>query len=342
MSTGAKILAVCVKYSLSTIINLFILGGLLIKRLIVGKDFFHVKPRPVPPSILTDKKWGMHSYMSLKTQGIKLHYVEAGDRQNPLIVCVHGFPECWFSWRHQLQELSQNYWVVAVDMRGYADSDKPSKLSDYKTNTLTEDLRQFVLALGKDKCILMAHDWGAALAWRLVIQYPELFSAHINLNGPHPSVFAKHLQSSWRQKLMSWYMLFFQFPWIPELAISVQDLKMFEDMFKGMKKNDEDYDAVIEGFKYYFSQKGALTPPLNYYRNIDFASIAEKIPKVKVPTLIIWGVNDIALSKDLAIKAVDECETAELKFVEDATHFVQQDKPQEVNAYILDYLSHRN
>lgn len=340
MPTFKQVLARIGIQLLSTLISLVILLGLLIKRLIVGKDFFNIKPRPNPPSILTDPKWGTHHFVSLKTQGIRLHYVEAGDRQKPLIVCVHGFPECWFSWRHQLQHLSQNYWVVAVDLRGYGDSDKPSKTSDYDTNLLVEDLHQFILALGKDKCTLLAHDWGGALAWQLVLKYPQLFNYHINCNGPHPTAFKKHMDSSWKQKFMSWYIIFFQTPWIPELYISCEDLKGLEEIFRGNNNNVEAFpDEVIEAFKYHYSKKGALTPPINYYRNIDFTAFDVKIPKVTVPTLIIWGVDDIALGKELAILAVSECESAELKFVEGASHWVQQDKPKEVNSYILEYLS---
>lgn len=340
MPTFKQVLARIGIQLLSTLISLVILLGLLIKRLIVGKDFFNIKPRPNPPSILTDPKWGTHHFVSLKTQGIRLHYVEAGDHQKPLIVCIHGFPECWFSWRHQLQHLSQNYWVVAVDLRGYGDSDKPSWISDYDRMVLVEDLRQFVLTLGKEKCTLLAHDWGGVLAWQLVIKYPQLFNNHINCNAPHPTVFQKHLASSWTQKFMSWYIIFFQTPWIPELAFTAEDLKLFEKVFRGKNNNVQAYpDEVIEAYKYYFSQKGAFTPPINYYRRLDFTAVREEVPKVTVPTLIIWGVDDTALSKDLAIQAVSECKSAELKFVEGATHFVQQDKPAEVNSYILKYLS---
>nr|XP_053634009.1 epoxide hydrolase 4-like [Cherax quadricarinatus] len=324
---------------ISLAISVVVLVGLLRRRWKVGKQFFYVKPRPTPPPILTDPQWGTHAYVDLKEQGIKLHYVEAGDRKNPLIVFVHGFPEFWFSWRHQLKHFSQKYWVVAVDMRGYGESDKPSSKSQYNTDLLIQDLRYFVLALGK-KCTLVAHDWGAVLAWQLVTLHPELFTAHISLNGPHPGAYQKYIRKSFTQLRMSWYICFFQTPWIPELMLRSHDLQSLEKMFRGTKKNVLAFpDDVIEAFKYYYSQKGAFTPPINYYRNIVIGD-SRKLPvsKIRVPTLVIWGTDDLALSKPLAKLSSQECESGELKFVEGASHWVQQDSPDIVNTLIQQYL----
>ncbi|XP_045615306.1 epoxide hydrolase 4 [Procambarus clarkii] len=337
-SVGQFLIGVVVQM-VSLAISTVVVVGLFWRRITVGKQFFQVKARPTPPSILNDPQWGTHTYMNLKEQGIKLHYVEAGDPQNPLILFVHGFPECWFSWRHQLKHFSKNFWVVAVDMRGYGNSDKPSKTSQYNTDLLVQDLRHFVIALGKDKCTLVAHDWGAVLAWRLVSLYPELFSSHISLNGPHPTAFTKCLRQSFKQIFMSWYVFFFQTPLVPELVIRAQDLKVLEKMFRGNNNNVEAFpDDVIEAYKYYYSQKGALTPPINYYRNIKFGELHQVYPKIKVPTLIIWGTEDLALSKSIPKLSAEECESCDVKFVEGASHWVQQDNPDMVNALIDQYI----
>ncbi|XP_068249626.1 epoxide hydrolase 1-like isoform X3 [Palaemon carinicauda] len=340
-----QIIGLIILRLLSTVIALVVLAGLLYRRWRNGKDYFAVKPRPTPPSLISDEKWGTHKYMHLKKQGIRLHYVEKGNSNNPLILCLHGFPECWFSWRHQLENLSDKYWVVAVDMRGYADSDKPSAKSAYDITLLVEDIKEFILALGKsdqDKCVVMAHDWGGAIAWQLVMKYPELFHSHISCNGPHPVAFMKVMRKSWKQALMSWYMVFFQTPYIPELSISVNDLEMFNKSFRGEHNKEAFPDDVMEVYKYYFSQKGALTPPINYYRNIDFGRGTENIPVVTVPTLIIWGSKDAYLSKEMAILAGAECETSVVKYIDSATHWVQQDEPQQVNRFIREYLASKS
>lgn len=340
MGVIQKVVTFIILRTVSLCLSIPIILRLVYQRWKVGKSFFYVKPRPTPPPILSDKKWGTHSYVTLKSQGIKLHYVEAGDRNRPLILCVHGFPECWFSWRNQLQEFSSKYWVVAVDLRGYGSSDKPPGRSSYQVDNMIEDLRQLVGALGKEKCILMAHDWGAVLAWRLVIQYPDLFTGHISMNGPHPGVFGKHLRNSFKQIRMSWYIYFFQMPWIPELVFRAQDLAVLTQMYRGPKNDVDKYpDEVIEAYKYYFSQDGAWTPPINYYRNIDFADDSTKIPKVKVPTLIVWGTEDMALDRRLADLAAEECVFARVKYVEGATHWVQQDNPKVVNKLVWEFLN---
>lgn len=337
-----QIIRLIVLKLLSAAIALTVLAGLLFRRWRSGGNYFKIKPRPTPPSILNDKKWGTHRYMSLKKQGIRLHYVEKGNSDNPLIVCLHGFPECWFSWRHQLENLSDKYWVVAVDMRGYADSDKPSAKSAYDIALLVEDIREFILGLGQDKCVLMAHDWGGAIAWQLVLRYPELFHAHVSCNGPHPVAFMKAFRKSWKQLFMSWYMVFFQTPYIPELSLRVKDLEIFEKAFRGGQYKEAYPDNVIEAYKYYYAQKGALTPPINYYRNIDFGRGTENIPKVTVPTLIIWGSKDAYLVKEMAILAGAECETSVVKYLDNATHWVQQDEPQQVNSIVREYLASKS
>ncbi|XP_076056672.1 epoxide hydrolase 4-like [Oratosquilla oratoria] len=303
-----------------------------------GMKILQTKDRPLPPSILTDPKWGVHNYLYLKGQGIRLHYVEKGNRENPMLLCLHGFPEFWFSWRHQLLEFSEKYWVVALDMRGYGDSEKPKALQNYKIDLLVEDIREFIEVQGKEKCILMAHDWGAVLAWRLVATHPHMFSQHISLNGPHPDAFMKHVRSCPSQILKSWYILFFQSPWVPELMLGLNDLEALSKAFRGIKNNVTAFpDDIIEAFKYNYGKKGAFTGPINYYRNIPVTP-EPPLPKIKVPTAIIWGTDDLALEKGIAKRATEFVEDVQLKFVDGASHWVQQDEPAHVNKLIWEYL----
>ncbi|KAB7503736.1 Epoxide hydrolase 4, partial [Armadillidium nasatum] len=153
------------------------------------------------------------TYLLIKDRGVKLHYVEAGDTSMPLLLCLHGFPECWFSWRHQLKEFSSQFRVVAVDLRGYGDSDKTKRVSDYSFSETVEDIKSFIQELEPvdGKCSLMGHDWGGTLAWKFVEKYPHLIHRHISINSPHSDVMAQLLKSNFSQLKKFWcvYMIFF-------------------------------------------------------------------------------------------------------------------------------------
>lgn len=338
MDAAKRVVVRCVTVFLSLCISAVVIINLFYRRWKIGKDFFHVKTH-VAPQVLLDPNLGIHNYIYLKNQGIKLHYIEKGDRDKPLMLHVHGFYESWFSWRHQLQEFSSDYWVVAVSLRGYGDSERPSKTSEYTLMKMVEDLREFTLALGKENCTFIGHDGGAVVGWTLVGKYPELFERFITCNASHPLVYRTHLRKSFKQMNKAWYVFFNQMPYLPELCLAVNDYEELSRFYSEGNKNAEIFtDEVMEAYKYYFSQKGALSVVVNFYRNIDFMSTLH-IPKIKVPTLIIWGTEDTFLEKELAKLSALECEDVQLKYIDGAGHFVQQQEPVYMNKLIWEYLS---
>jgi len=263
--------------------------------------------------------------------------VENGDRSKPLLLFVHGFPEFWFSWRSQLKYFAKDYWVVALDMRGYGDSDKPRKVSAYKMETLKKDIVDFVKALNRNSFILCGHDWGGAIAWGVAASYPEMVSKLIILNAPHPNAFKRKIETSVKQFLKSWYIFAFQMPYLPELYFKTEDLEVFRDMFENKISEEE-----LEGYKNNWSRKGAFTPPIDYYRNVLKARDLlkpEKLPKITSPVQIIWGENDLALERDLAEMCRPFVESLKIHYIPNANHFVQQDKPDEVNRVIEEFLN---
>ncbi|XP_042857529.1 epoxide hydrolase 4-like isoform X2 [Penaeus japonicus] len=338
MDMVKKVVVRCITLFISLCISLVIAANLFYRRLKVGRDFFRMKTYVAPQSLL-DSELGIHNYIYLKNQGIKLHYVEKGDRCKPLILLVHGFYESWFSWRHQLGEFSADYWVVAVSLRGYDDSDKPSGTSEYTLMKMVEDLREFVLALGKDKCTFIGHDGGAVVGWVLVSKYPDLFERFITCNGSHPFAYKTHLKKSFKQMKKSWYVFFNQMPYLPELCFAANDYELLCRFYYEDNENSETFtDEVIQAYKYYFSQKGALTVAVNFYRNIDFMSSLQ-IPKMRIPTLIIWGTENKFLDKELAKLSARECEDVQVKYIDGAGHFVQQQEPVYFNKLIWEYIS---
>ncbi|KAK3925490.1 Epoxide hydrolase 4 [Frankliniella fusca] len=305
------------------------------------------KKRETPPKCLDEV--GQHGYLTVK--GLKFHYVERGDRSKKLMLFVHGFPEFWYSWRLQMKEFSKDYWTVAIDMRGYGDSDKPPNVSDYKFENMVDDIKEIVRALDKDKFILVAHDWGALISWVFVDQYPEMVDKYIMMNGSHPKVHAMMMKNK-EQASKSWYVYLFQLPFIPELWVKWNDFILFKNMFITRGKNNPDItEQDIEAFKYTFSRPGALSPPINYYRAAirrritdgsgpkDAKKSENTVKKERPQGLYIFGAKDIAIIIDGVAKHKEFFEPLQTVIIDEGSHFVQQDEPKAVNAAMHSFLN---
>ena len=273
----------------------------------------------------------------IHVNGIKLHYIISGE--GPLMLMLHGFPEFWYSWRHQIPEFSPYFKVVAVDLRGYNHSDKPQEKSAYVMDEFIKDVEEIITGLGYEKCILVAHDWGGAIAWNFAHIYPEMVEKLIVLNIPHPAKFSQGL-NTFRQLLRSWYIFFFQLPFLPELYIKAGNYQMIEKIFQGMAIDKTAFTPEdIKIFKQAVAQPGALTAMLNYYRNIFQAKISNKNwPKLDIPTLMIWGESDNALGKELTYGTQSYVNQLQINYIPNCSHWVQQEKPQLVNQYIREFL----
>ncbi|KAJ8375288.1 hypothetical protein SKAU_G00058680 [Synaphobranchus kaupii] len=278
-----------------------------------------------------------------KESGLRFHYVAAGERGKPLMLFLHGFPEFWFSWRHQLREFKSEFRVVAVDMRGYGESDVPASTDSYRLDYLLTDVKDIVEYLGYNRCFLVGHDWGGIIAWLFAIHYPEMVTKLIVLNCPHPSVFTDYSLRSPSQLLKSSHIFFYQLPRLPELMLSINDFKALKCLFtsrstgigrKGCWLTSEDMEAYL----YAFSQPGALTGALNYYRNI-FSFLPLRQQDVKSPVLLLWGERDAFLEQDMA----ETCRLYiknhfRLNIISGASHWLQQDQPDIVNTLIWTFL----
>lgn len=306
------------------------------------------RQREKPPPCLEDPSLGTHGYVHL--EHIRMHYVSNGSEDKPLMLLVHGFPEFWYSWRHQLREFKDDYRVVAMDLRGYNETDQPSGIGNYSTSCLTNDLKQLITALGYSSCVLVGHDWGGALAWVFAEKYPDLVSKLIILNCPNGRAFQKHLRKSLTQFKMSWYMFFFQIPWVPEFKLASSDYETLEQMFTSKEfgvQTDRMTSEDVEAYKYAFSRSG-FTGPINFYRAafslkgmVQATDMRRKSKEqgITMPTLVIWGDRDAALDKPLAELSCEICKNKfTIKYVEGASHWVQMDEPDLVNQYMREFL----
>lgn len=277
-----------------------------------------------------------HEYIT--TNGIKLHYVTQGEGE--LMVMLHGFPEFWYSWRHQIPEFAQNFKVVAVDLRGYNESDKPSKQSAYVMDEFIKDIEGVIKGLGYDRCVLVGHDWGGAIAWSFAYAHPDMVERLIVLNLPHPAKFAEGFRTP-QQLLRSAYIFFFQLPLLPELLLQASDYQPIESAFKGMAVNKSAFtQADIEAYKDAAAKRGALTATLNYYRNVWQQGLLNyNWGILEVPTLMIWGEDDTALGKELTYGTEAYVRDFQIKYISNCSHWVQQEQPQLVNQYMREFLA---
>lgn len=274
----------------------------------------------------------------ITVNGIQLNLVSAGKKDAPLIILLHGFPECWLSWKEQIQPLADaGYRVWAPDQRGYNLSDKPIGIDAYRIDILAEDVEALRIAAGVEQFHLVGHDWGAAVAWWYGLHYGDRLRSLTAINVPHPVVFKRTLSSSPRQLLKSWYMFFFQLPKVPEFMLRLAN---FNRLAKGLKdsSNKGAFDNnLMAGLKESWQQPGALTGMLNWYRAAIRRPVKPDNLRITTPTRILWGVNDIALTPEMASASQDFCDQVELTYYPDATHWLTHDLPDTVTTEILQF-----
>ena len=275
----------------------------------------------------------------IDTNGVRLHYVSQGEGK--LMLMLHGFPEFWYSWRHQITEFSTDYHTVAVDLRGYNDSDKPDGVEAYRMSELVADVRGVIEGLGYESCILVAHDWGGAIAWNFAYAYPEMVEKLIVLNIPHPAKFLEGLQTP-QQLLKSWYIFAFQLPWLPEFLFQLNDYQAIKEAFSGMAIDKTAFSqADLDAYRDAAAKPGALTATINYYRAVFqnlFTGDRSGWGILDVPTLTIWGENDTALGKELTYGTEAYVRDWQVKYIPNCSHWVQQEQPTLVNRYIREFL----
>ncbi|HNP71422.1 MAG TPA: alpha/beta hydrolase [Kouleothrix sp.] len=286
-----------------------------------------------------------HHYVSVNR--IRMHYAAAGHGPE-LLVMLHGFPECWWSWRHQLAlfrdtpELAARYTAVAPDLRGYNETDRPTW--GYELDVLVQDVVELIRALGHRRATIVGHDWGGNIAWSLAIARPELVVRLAALNIPHPALFARAITSNWRQLLRSWYILFFQLPLLPELAIRANGYEFIERVFVDTAVDKSRFTTEdIRIFKSAMAAPGAATAAVNYYRALVRVGARGLFRgtgmRVHAPTLMLWGEQDIALGKELTYGTEEFVPDLRIRYMPNSSHWVQQDQPELVNEYLRAFLA---
>ncbi len=280
-------------------------------------------------------------HVILPTNGIRLHVVQSGSRYGSLVILLHGFPEFWYGWRRQIQPLAEaGFRVWAPDQRGYNLSDKPNSTAAYRFDELARDVVGLIDVAGVDKCYLAGHDWGAAVAWWVALRYPERLHKLAILNVPHPAVMMKTLFTSLSQLRRSWYMFFFQIPFLSEAILRNQDWSPVVKMLTAGSRPGSFTADDIDLYRQAWWRKNAFTSMINWYR------AALQMPpdmggslRIQVPTLMLWGAQDLALGREMAQPSLDLCDHGKLVFFEESSHWVQLDEAQAVNQRLVEFFS---
>jgi len=278
----------------------------------------------------------------IPVQGITLRVVEAGPADGPLVILLHGFPEYWYGWRKQIPALARaGFRVWAPDQRGYAGSDKPQGVGAYRLEILARDVVGLLDAAGVERAAaVVGHDWGAAVAWWVGIAHPNRVERLVILNVPHPSreVMGAVLRTRPGQLLKSWYVFAFQLPRLPEWLIRRQNFRLLAGSLRGASPESitrADRDRYREAW----STPGAVTAMLNWYRAmLRHPPRFPGSPRVRVPTLILWGERDRYLARELGPLSLAQCDEGRLISFPEATHWLQHDEPEGVNGELLRFL----
>lgn len=279
----------------------------------------------------------MISTRRVAANGLTFTVDEAG-KGDTVALCLHGFPEARQAWSEQLPALAALGWrAAAPDMRGYGDSDRPKGVAAYRLDQLVADVEALFAALGARRRILIAHDWGGVIAWQVAIRRPGLLDGLVILNAPHPTVYRQVYEKSWKQKLRSWYVLFFLLPGLPEWQMAGRGGRGLE---KALTSTSNTFPPErLAAYRRNIMRPGAATAMINYYR----ANAAElgmgptPTATIQAPTLLIWGEADPFL--DIALTEGNEAVVADftLRRLPGVTHWVQEDASPEVNRLIADW-----
>ncbi|XP_008554615.1 epoxide hydrolase 4 isoform X1 [Microplitis demolitor] len=295
------------------------------------KNFFRMHQRDKPPPCLVDDSLGKHSYVKLK--GIKFHYVETGEKYKPLLLLLHGFPDCWLSWREQLPVLSEHYRVIALDLKGFGDSDKPTRRRSYRMEVLINELRQFISTLGVDNCSIIGHDLGGLLGWFMTMLHSEIIDKFVAISSPHPNLYWAELS---KNKSFHKWMHFSRLPFLPEIDALKEDLSIINNTFQHLQANQKSEKNYVEAYKYAFSRREDWTGPINYYRNLPFVRVNSNEPLVN-QTLLIVGNSDPWISLESIVRSSEYVLRSNIKVITGAQHFPHQENPDMVNQVILNF-----
>ena len=285
----------------------------------------------------------------VEANGVRFHLVEAGggdggesrteNGSRPLVLLLHGFPEFWYGWRAQIPALAARFRVVAPDLRGYNLSARPASGYDYET--VSRDVPALIRALGAERAHVVGHDWGGMVAWGAAIFHPEVVDRLAILNAPHPVAYLRELSQNPNQRLRSWYIALFQVRGLAEWLLTRGHGRGVADILRGSAADPGTFSAAeLAAYRRAALRPGAARAMLAYYRALwsaDREELRARLRVVTSPTLLIWGMNDLALVPELTDHLDDWVPGVRVERIVGASHWVQHERPGLVNRLLLDH-----
>ena len=280
-------------------------------------------------------------FSRVTVNGVTLHVAEAGPEAGPLVILLHGFPEFWFGWRNQILPLAQaGFHVVVPDQRGVNLSQKPKGVAAYDLDQLAADVVALAGHYGHEHFSLVGHDWGAIAGWWAAQNFPQRIQRFVAISAGHPAVWADGFRNNPRQRRKSFYVRLFQIPWLPEQIMASRRFKALADAVSDTAVPGTVGEAELAHYREAWSQPGALTATVNWSRAVWRRTLLPpKEYRVRVPTMMVWGMRDRYGEPELAKASVALCDQGELVRFENATHWLQHDEPDRLNALLLEFLN---
>ncbi len=277
----------------------------------------------------------------IPTNGIRLHVVQAGPKDGPPVVLLHGYPEFWWGWNQQIAPLARaGFRVIVPDQRGYNGSDKPAGIEAYRVETLVEDIVGLIQHLGYEKVDLAGHDWGGAIAWYLVIEHPEHFRKLVMFNSGHPLAWVDARQGAAKEQTINWFRTFFQLPVIPEGTARLGDWWLLTKNLRDTSRPGTFPDDDMAYYKYAWDRDGAMGSMVNWYRaSFRYPHHVTGDGMVRVPTRIVWGMQDRFFESRMAGLSVAHCAGGTLVEVPNAGHWLLHEEPALTSRQMIEFFT---
>jgi pimeloyl-ACP methyl ester carboxylesterase len=276
--------------------------------------------------------------------GVDIHYVTAGDPDDPAVVFLHGFPECWWAWRKHIDRFADSFHVIVPDMRGYNRSAKPHEVEKYRLESLAGDVAGLIEEAGHERAHVVGHDWGGVVAFGTALQRPESLDKLVVLNAPYPGAF--EAQFTLRQAFRSWYAGFFQLPAVPERLLSANDFALLEQLFREDAAPGAYTDEDIAVYREAWRREGAIRAMVDYYRAFGRENVQrlwqnrwEAGRRVDAETLLLWGERDRALGGHIPNVIQRELDDVTVEHYPEASHWLHREFPERTAADIEAFIS---
>ena len=270
---------------------------------------------------------------------VELFVVQAGPRDGPPVLLLHGFPEFWYAWRGPMAWLADHgYRVIVPDQRGYGKSDKPIGVEPYAVERLADDMAELIEVLGHESAFVAGHDWGGAVAWELALRHPNKIRRLAVIGMPHPKAVREIREENTSEGGVSWYVIAFQLPWLPEQAVRMCNWRYLANTLRNSSRPGTFPEATLDFFRSAWDSDGAMTAMINWYRAAYRFPPTDPIDwLVEAPTLVVLAPDDRFMSAAMTRRSAKWSKAGTLIELDRGTHWVIHEEPEEIGRLLDEF-----